>query len=406
MNGTTLYYVYIAILLIVTLLIIIYSYFNYQRVHSRSHNLVISAVLFINLKFYFEIPFLFGSENLTSDLIFTLYQVGSISYIFTHIAFGLILLRTGIKGLTSNFANIGLITAFMSLGMVIINIFNPNTLYHFISIDSGWRVDIDLIALVTISISTFCVLMAFVTLFRVHTSLPVHFEERNSNLLFYLTIGSPIIGSIMRYWIELSLPGINNGNYQLINVISNLIMSLGALFLSLFLFLEPLFSIYIHKNSKDMIKRGIIGWVITSMTEVGPQIRIKSDIFVETNSIAQSSLFSFTSMSLVLSSGNDFFQNKVFSLPFNSGGDYLGICISFTHKDDNLKDPRADHQSFSIFVVFIPDFMVPLLSNPIGRMDELMKIVNKKIQTTADIDEFCEKEFVEDLTAMLLDKIH
>lgn len=212
------------------------------------------------------------------------------------------------------------------------------------------------------------------------------------------------IGVAINY-VGLIIPILNLS--QILFLISRFFVAFGFIFITLMVIENPIIILKEKGNPYSLIDKGIVGWVLVSTTDHGPDPKVISDKTKKLYKITDKELvlFSVSSISIVGIGQN--FTNTQFIIPFPEKEDKLSVlCYSFSMKDPTLKDPRKSNTTNIVFGIILPKVLVNFLGNILQESFSIAETA-KNYETIMDLIKgmnFAEETF-QTIRNLLLHKI-
>lgn len=330
---------------------------------------------------------------------------GTLGFIFLFFTFNQS--HFGIK--RSIFARIGAIAfallAGIKLSLLLIN--NPNSSVYGLYIENGIlkRYTAPFVSILVLIAFSLLILVLFLYTFWQKNypdfiiSQDIKRKSLYSSWLMLAGVSLNYLGLIL----PIHLLGISNALF----FISRFFISFSYIFITLMIAQNPIITLHEKANPKYLIEKGIIGWVLSTNSESGPETVLKSDIMVKVYNLTDKefALFAVSSIAII-GIGQNFIENQ-FIIPFPIREKELSvICYSFTMHDSTLIDKRRNKTANIVFGIVIPRQFLNFLGNIFSESFSL----NKSIRSYNDFNQLKTKvNFFEEtnktLSNLLLQKI-
>ena len=194
---------------------------------------------------------------------------------------------------------------------------------------------------------------------------------------------------------------------QILFLVSRFFVAFGFIFITLMVIENPIIILKEKGNPNSLIDKGVVGWILVSTTDYGPDPKVISEKTKELYKITEKELvlFSVSSVSIVGIGQN--FTNTQFIIPFPEKEDRLSVlCYSFSMNDPTLKDPRKNNTTDVVFGVILPKVLVNFLGNILQESFSIAENANN-YETITDLIKnmnFAEETF-QTIRNLLLHKI-
>lgn len=196
---------------------------------------------------------------------------------------------------------------------------------------------------------------------------------------YLMTIGVAFnyVGLIL----SIQLLGISN----ILFLISRFFITFAFIFITLMIADHPVITIRERGNTKFLIDKGIIGWILVNNADNGPEINAISEKSKKVYNISDKEMILFAVSSITMAGIGQNFVNSEFIIPFPLKENELSVvCQSFEIVDPTLQDPRRNHLADVVFGIIIPKPLV----NYLGSIVKGSFSINEKIISFNTFQEF------------------
>jgi hypothetical protein len=161
-------------------------------------------------------------------------------------------------------------------------------------------------------------------------------------------------------------------------------------FLSLIYYISrnTLFVLLNFNNIKELINLGLIGWVLVSNKDHGPEILKMSSNFFSSNNISESQIYKFAINTLMFAASPTDYPNSVFIIPFYTPDENLSFNLAFGLDDADIQDNRLNKKAYSVFSIIISPLFLQLLNVRKGMFMRLQRIMMENLKVSSNIDVF------------------
>ncbi len=125
---------------------------------------------------------------------------------------------------------------------------------------------------------------------------------------------------------------------------------------------DPFLHMHDRKHLRIILEKGISGWIVVRVGDLGPEILAISKELVESRQYSKVMLMNEAIALVTVPGHGERYRETVFMIPFGDSRD-VAICRSFLVQDTSLKDPRFKGQGYVVYGIIIPFFAAPMLKN-------------------------------------------
>ncbi len=331
---------------------------------------------------------------------FTLYQstiifnISVVGVIFSMILLMLYVIRSQFDFRTSFMAGVTLAFVLIAFGLFL-SYFSTGMLYYTIEEQNGTRVLVVkqpmlfLEALGNLSFASTYFLASY-RITKTHSNLLSKKEKRklqSSVVALFIALVMAVFGSIFLQTPLVSLA-------KLLEGLSRLFALATIILFSHILWFDPISIATLKWNPIRLRERGIVGWVVTSLSDAGVNIVKSSPEWMKVYDITYEDLIRFGGASLTVIGMGDIFADALFLIPFPKRGPRLfALNISFPLIDDSLKDERLNTVTKAIFSFTMPLEALQLVKK-INLWEGKARRLLKKIETMEELQDTSRMESI------------
>ncbi len=186
-----------------------------------------------------------------------------------------------------------------------------------------------------------------------------------------------------------------------IYLIGRIPVSIGFALLAIHLTSSPLLLANGKGNTRSLLRKGTVGWLLAVMRTIGPTTASVNPSFNERNNISSTDIMTFCTASVTAVGMGESFRNASFIIPFPYHETLVSVCVSFLHRDPHVGDPRLEERSLCVFSLIVPSF---LLSN-VGDIRRAHAIVMEFANRASTVAHLAETETIATMSQRVLDSL-
>ena len=165
------------------------------------------------------------------------------------------------------------------------------------------------------------------------------------------------------------------------------------------------FNIFFGKDIKLAIRDGIIGYIVASMTDKGPEALLISENFrnyskISENTVSGLSITAIVNVGAFREEATTEFQETISIIPVPNKIHLSALSLSFNTLNEKLAeiDSRMRNGIATVLLIIFPsDLMISL-----HKFLDILPILKSELKKNKELDHFLEKEFIEELTFKII----
>lgn len=218
----------------------------------------------------------------------------------------------------------------------------------------------------------------------------------NGLSIFFILLGSVLVLLIiLASALELGSP---RYSFVVCTIVARFFISIGFLFVALGIARDPLFITITKGCTRGLMSRGVVGWTLTSMQDIGPVVVSDSELFNEKNGISDMDLMTLSVASLTAVGIGKSFRDASYVLPFPYHEELVAVSSSFRHHESEVKDEATESGVSCVFSVLLPSILLPR----IGQISRVHQVVKEFKNLSPTISTLAEEEKMKELAQRVL----
>ena len=207
----------------------------------------------------------------------------------------------------------------------------------------------------------------------IYSSYPDTLADSKEKRNYWIGFGLLILGAVassITVAVSSFLNATDSHLFLLLNAISDrYLVSLGFAIITVSMSKSPIHMIGVKGDMKSLVERGFIGFVVSAMTDRGPETRLVSPSFVERFEITENMLQLFAMNTVSVVGVGDSFHETLAVLPVPKASAIMSYNYTFEIVDETYTDPRSSNIAPTVFSLLLRKEFQRFIRDPTSAVD-------------------------------------